>query len=373
MKDNPLKKLETLGQSLWLNSMTKDMLKSGKLQGLIEEDGLRGITSNPSIFEKAISESHIYDIDIRDLTLKKRDVKAIYETLSHRDTQNAADAFRSLYEKTDCKDGYVSLEVNPHLAYDTIGTIEEARRLWAALNRPNILIKIPATSEGLPAIKQLISEGINVNANLIFGLPRYRQVIGAYIAGITDRIDQGKPIENRASVASFFLNRIDSEIDPMEDNFTALGGEQAFFALSIRGEVAISSAKVAYKIYKKTFESELFVKMAEKGATPQRLVWAGTNPKNSDYKDTKYFEALVGPDTINTTNLKTLQDYRKHGNPTATLEVDLGQAYWVLSELPEIGIDIDKITEKLEKDAIEKSVKSFDKLMKSISKKSLEK
>lgn len=373
MKDNPLKKLETLGQALWLDCMTKDMFKGGKLKGLIEEDGLRGITSNLSIYEKAISESHIYDIDIRDLTLKKRDAKAIYETLSRRDTQNAADAFRSVYEKTDCKDGYVSLEVNPHLAYDTNRTIEEARRLWAALKRPNILIKIPATTEGLPAIKQLISEGINVNATLLFGLPSYRQVIRAYIAGITDRIDQGKTVKNIVSVASFFLNRIDSEIDPIEENFTALGGEQAFFALSIRGEVAISSAKVAYKIYKKTIESEFFVKMADKGAAPQRLVWAGTNPKNSDYKNIKYFEALVGPDTINTINLKTLQDYRKHGNPTAKLEADLGQAYWVLSELPEIGINIDLITERLEKEALNKSVKSFDKLMKSITKKSLEK
>lgn len=373
MKDNPLKKLETLGQALWLNCITKDMFKSGKLKGLIEEDGLRGITSNPSIFEKVISGSHIYDIDIRDLTLKKRDAKAIYETLSQRDIQNAADDFMSIYEKTDCKDGYVSQEINPYLAYDTIGTIEEARRLWAALNRPNILIKIPATTEGLPAIKQLIIEGINVDATLLFGLPRYRQVIRAYIAGIAERLDQGKPVKNIVSVASFFLNRIDSEIDPIEENFTALGGEQSFFALSIRGQVAISSAKVAYKIYMKTFESEQFAKLANKGAVPQRLRWAYTKPKNPDYNHIKYIEALIGPDTINTINHETLQDYQKHGHPAATLEADLGQAYWVLSELPEIGINIDRITEKLEKEGVEKSIKSFDKLMKSISKKSLEK
>jgi transaldolase len=373
MEDNPLKKVETLGQALWLDSLTKDMFKSGKLKELIEEDGLRGITSNASIFEKAISESHIYDIDIRDLTLKKRDAKAIYETLSLRDIQNAADEFRSIYEKTNCKDGYVSHGINPHLAYDTNGTIEEARRLWAALNRPNILIKIPATTEGLPAIKQLISEGINVDANLLFGLPRYRQVIRAYIAGLTARIDQGKPVKNIASVASFFLDRIDAEIDPIEDNFTALGGEQAFFALSVRGQVAISSTKVAYKIYMKTFESEQFAKLADKGALPQRLRWAYTKPKNPDYNHIKYIEALIGPETINTINPETLQDYRKHGDPAATLETDLGQAYWVLSELPEIGINIDIITERLEKEGIEKSIKSFDKLLKSISKKSLEK
>ena len=196
MKDNPLKKLGMLGQSIWLDYIRRDLITGGELRRLIEEDGLRGMTSNPSIFEKAIAESHIYDEDIRTMALKGKDVKAIYEALSQRDVQGAADEFRSVYEKTDGKDGYVSLEVNPHLAHDTKGTIEEARRLWAALNRPNVFIKVPATAEGLPAIQQLISEGINVNVTLLFGLPRYRQVAEAYIAGIEARLFQGKPVES---------------------------------------------------------------------------------------------------------------------------------------------------------------------------------
>ena len=269
MKENPLIKLETFGQSIWLDYIRRDMITSGELQRLIEEDGLRGITSNPSIFEKAIAESNIYDNEIHDLAIKNKDSKAIYETISQHDVQNAADKFRSIYEKTDGRDGYVSLEVNPHLAYDTQGTIEEARRLWSALNKPNVLIKVPATSEGLPAIQQLISEGINVNVTLLFGIPRYRQVIKAYIAGINDRISQGKSVDNIVSVASFFISRIDAVIDPKEEEFVALGGEQAHFATKIHGQVAISSAKIAYKIYQETFESEEFIKL---GATSQRLL-----------------------------------------------------------------------------------------------------
>ncbi len=195
MKDNPLKKLETLGQSIWLDYIRRDLIASGELRRLIEEDGLRGMTSNPSIFEKAIAESHIYDQDIRDMALKKKDVKVIYEALSQRDVQDAADEFRSVYENTDGKDGYVSLEVNPHLAHDAKGTIEEARRLWAALNRPNVFIKVPATSEGLPALQQLISEGINVNVTLLFGLPRYRRAAEAYIAGLESAHSPGEASE----------------------------------------------------------------------------------------------------------------------------------------------------------------------------------
>jgi transaldolase len=373
MKNNPLIELEALGQSIWLDYIRNDIFKSGMLRRLIEEDGLRGITSNPSLFEKAISESHIYDLDIRTLAFRKKDTKEIYETLSQRDIQKAADEFRPLYEKTDGKDGYVSLEVNPHLAYNTQGTIEEARRLWAALNRPNVFIKVPATTAGLPAIRQLISEGINVNVTLLFGLPRYRQVIKAYKAGIAARIEQGKPVKNVVSVASFFLSRIDSVIDPLEADFVASGGEQAHFATRIRGQVAISSAKIAYKIYKQAFEGKHFIELANKGASPQRLLWASTKPKNSDYSDIKYVEALIGPDTINTLTLETIEAYRKHGNPISSLEANLTQANWVFSELPEVGININRINRRLEKDGVEKFITSFDKLMESIAKKSSEK
>src|ERR1035437_8087646 len=256
MKNNPLKKLEALGQSIWLDYIRCDLITSGKLKLMIKEDGLRGMTSNPSIFEKAIAESHMYDKAISEIALKDKNIQLIYETICLRDVQNAADEFKTIYEKTDGKDGYVSLEVNPHLAHDTDGTIKEARRLWTALNRPNVLIKVPATTEGLPAIRQLISEGINVNVTLLFGLSRYRQVIKAYIAGLTARLDQGKPVKNIVSVASFFLSRIDSVMDPIEADFVASNGEQALFATDIRGQVAISYAKIAYKIYKKTFESK---------------------------------------------------------------------------------------------------------------------
>jgi transaldolase len=327
------------------------------------------MTSNPSIFEKAIAESNIYDQDIRDLGLRGKDVNTIYEIISQRDVQNAADEFRIVYEKTDGADGYVSLEVNPHLAHNTKGTIEEAHRLWAALDRPNVLIKVPATSEGLPAIRQLISEGINVNVTLLFGLPQYRQVTEAYIAGIRDRIGQGKPVKNIVSVASFFLSRIDAVIDPKEEDFVASSGEKAHFATKIRGQVAISSAKAAYKIYKDIFESEQFVKLADKGASPQRLLWASTKPKNPDYSDIKYIEALIGPNTINTIPLETLEAYRDHGNPFPQLAADLERASWVLSELSEVGIDIKNITEKLENDGVEKFIKSFDKLMEALTKK----
>jgi transaldolase len=373
MKDNPLKALEKLGQSIWLDYIRRDLIISGELRRLIGEDGLKGMTSNPSIFEKAIAESEIYDKDIHDLAKKKKNAKTIYETLSQRDVQNAAEEFRSVYDKTDGKDGYVSIEVNPHLAHDTKGTIEEARRLWATLKRPNILIKVPATTEGLPAIRQLISEGINVNVTLLFGLPRYRQVIEAYIAGLEARADQGKPLKHIASVASFFLSRIDALIDPKEEEFVALGGEQAHFATKIRGQVAISSAKVAYQIYKETIESEQFIKLARKGASPQRLLWASTSPKNPDYSDIKYVEALIGADTINTIPLETLEAYRDHGDPSSRLEVDLEQASWVMSELSEVGIDIKKVTKTLEKDGVKKFIKSFDKLMDALSKKSAEK
>ena len=367
MIKNPLKKLETLGQSIWLDYIRRDMIKSGELRRLIDEYGLHGITSNPSIFETAIAESNIYDDEIRDLAFKKKDIKTIYETLSLHDVQDAADEFRSIYKKTSSEDGYVSLEVNPHLAHDTKGTIEEARRLWATLNRPNVLIKVPATAAGLPAIQQLISDGINVNVTLLFGIPRYKEVISAYLTGINNRIAQGKSVKNIVSVASFFLSRIDAVIDPKEAEFIASGGEQTHFATKIRGQVAISSAKIAYKIYKETFESEQFLKL---GAFPQKLLWASTSPKDPEYSDIKYMEALIGPNTINTIPLKTLEAYLDHGNPALQLKADVEQASWVMSELSEVGIDINKTTEKLENDGVEKFIKSFDNLMKSIEKKS---
>jgi len=361
-----LKKLGTFGQSIWLDYIRRDLIASGELRRLIEEDGLRGMTSNPSIFEKAIAESHIYDQDIRDMALKKKDVKAIYETLSQRDVQSAADEFRSVYEKTDGKDGYVSLEVNPHLAHDTKGTIEEARRLWTALNRPNVFVKVPATSDGLPAIQQLISEGINVNVTLLFGLPRYRQVAEAYIAGLETCEAQGKPVKHIASVASFFLSRIDSMLDPMVEKFLKQSGKKTKIAKKVRGQVAISSAKSAYQIYKDIFGSNRFKKLADKGARVQRLLWASTSTKNPDYSDVKYIEPLIGPDTVNTVPLETIDAYRDHGDPKSRLEQDVKEANWIMARLPELGISIDKVTEQLEDEGVKKFNEPFDKLIETL-------
>lgn len=370
MKDNPLKKIETLGQSIWLDYIRRDLITSGALRRLIEEDGLRGMTSNPSIFEKAIAESHIYDQDIRDMALKKKNVKAIYETLSQSDVQNAADEFSSVYEKTEGKDGYVSLEVNPHLAHDTQGTIEEARRLWAALNRPNVFIKVPATSEGLPAIQQLISEGININVTLLFGLPRYLKVAEAYIAGLEARAAQDKPVKHIASVASFFLSRIDSLVDPLVEKFLDPGNTKMEIAKTVHGQVAISSAKAAYQFYKEIIGGDRFKKLAGQGARVQRLLWASTSTKNPDYSDVKYIEPLIGPDTVNTVPLETINAYRDHGDPKSRIEQDIKEANWIMARLSELGININEISQQLEDEGVRKFDEPFDKLMEALTKKS---
>ena len=368
MNANPLKTLGTLGQSIWLDYIRRDLITSGQLRRLIEEDGLQGMTSNPSIFEKAIVDSHEYDEDIRTMTLEGKEVKAIYETLTQRDVQSAADEFRSVYDKTDGNDGYVSLEVNPHLAHDTNGTVEEARRLWKTLARPNVFIKVPATTEGLAAIQELISEGINVNVTLLFGLPRYRQVANAYLAGLAARAARGKPVNHVASVASFFVSRIDGLVDPLLEKVIVQGGEKAGLAKSLRGHVAIASAKMAYQIYKEIVCSDRFKELAAQGARAQRVLWASTSTKNPDYSDVKYVEALIGPDTVNTAPLETLDAYRNHGDPKARLEQDVEEARLVLERLPQLGINIDHVTRQLEDDGVAKFNKPFDQLMDSLAK-----
>jgi transaldolase len=368
LKENHLKQLGLLGQSVWLDYIRRDLIVSGELRRLIESDGLRGMTSNPSIFEKAIAGSHDYDEDIRTMALDGKDCRAIYEALSQRDVQGAADEFLPLYDETGGKDGYVSLEVNPHLAHDTDGTIDEARRLWAALNRRNAMIKVPATTEGLPAIQQLISEGINVNVTLLFGLQRYRQVVEAYIAGIEHCLFQGKPVNHVASVASFFVSRIDTLIDPLLEKVIAQGGEGAQLAKQVHGQVAIASAKLAYQNFKEIFGSERFKKLTAQGAGMQRLLWASTGAKNPDYSDVKYVEALIGAHTVDTIPVETLNSYRDHGEPEARLEQDVDEAYRVLQQLPALGIDIDQVTRQLEDEGVEKFNHPFDELMETLAK-----
>ena len=369
MNENPLRKLQAFGQSVWLDYIRRDLIVSGELHRMLEADGLRGMTSNPSIFEQAVAGSNGYDQDIRTMARKGLGVTRIYEALVLSDVQSAADEFRLVYNKTDGKDGYVSLEVNPHLAHDTKGTIEEARHLWAALNRPNVFIKVPATTEGLPAIQQLISEGINVNVTLLFGLQRYRQVAEAYVAGIEARAAQGEPVQYVASVASFFVSRIDGLVDPLVEKFIAQDGQEAVLARQARGQVAIASAKMAYRIYQELFGSNRFKKLAGQGARVQRLLWASTGTKNPDYSDVKYVEALIGENTVNTIPLETLDAYRDHGDPKARLRKDVEQADRLLTRLPELGIRLDAVTQQLENEGVEKFTKPFDKLMEMVLKK----
>jgi transaldolase len=366
MNKNPLVKLATFGQSIWLDYIRRKMIKSGELKKFIDADGLKGVTSNPAIFQKAIAGSDDYDEAIRKLTQADKSVKEIYETLTVEDVGQAADVFRPLYDREDGKDGFVSLEVNPHLAHDTQGTITEARHLWQALSRPNVLIKVPATKEGLPAIRQLISEGVNVNVTLLFGLPRYKEVAEAYISGLEVRAEKGQPLKQVASVASFFLSRIDALLDPKLEGMAAASGPNDNRAAELQGQIAIASAKVAYTIYQASFGSERFKKLAVRGARPQRLLWASTSTKNPAYSDVKYVEPLIGPETVNTLPLETLEAYRDHGNPAPQLTEAVDRYASYLQRLPELGIDLNQATQQLEDEGVEKFNQPFDALMKTL-------
>jgi transaldolase len=374
MEGNPLLKFQSLGQSVWIDFVRRGMLSSGELQKLIEEDGVQGVTSNPSIFEKAIAGSHDYDDAIRAQgshpatgprggTLEGKTAAEIYQMLTVDDAQRIADLFRPVYDRLDGRDGFVSLEISPHLAYDTEGTIDEARRLWAALDRPNVLIKVPATRRGLPAIAHLISEGINVNVTLRFGLERYWDVVEAYAAGLQARVARDQPLERVASVASFFLSRVDVLVDPLLENLIQAGGPRAETAQTLHGQVAIASARMAYQIYKGVFSSDAFRQWEARGARPQRLLWASTSTKNPAYSDVKYVEALIGPETVNTMPLETLHAYRDHGQPAARLEEEVPEAGRVLDSLPELEIDLAALTRQLEEEGVQKFNESFDRLM----------
>jgi transaldolase len=369
MKQNPLLRLQDFGQSIWQDYIRRKMILTGELKKLIDEDGIRGVTSNPAIFDKAIAGSHDYDNAISAMALEGKDIEEIYQTLTVEDVQNAADEFRRLYDSSDGKHGFVSLEVNPHLAHDAAGTIEEARRLWKALDRPNVFIKVPATQEGLSAIQGLIGEGINVNVTLLFGLARYHKVTEAYIAGLEARMADGQPLERVASVASFFLSRIDVLVDAMLEKFMKNDGPKAKLASELRGQVAIASAKLAYRIYQEIFNGERFKQLAAKGARTQRVLWASTSTKNPDYADVKYVEALIGPETINTLPQETLSAYRDHGEPAARLKEGLEKASRILAQLAQLDIDIDRVTQQLEDEGVEKFNKPYDSLMETLKEK----
>lgn len=354
---NPLNKIRNQGQSIWLDLLDREIMDSGKLQSLIDDDDLRGLTSNPSIFEKAISGSSDYDKDIAKLSKKESDNGAIFFGIAIEDIQRAADIFKPVFNKTDGKDGFVSLEVSPHLARDTDGTIKQARDLWKRVDRKNVMIKIPGTEEGLPAIRQCLSEGININVTLLFGLPRYREITEAFMGGLEDRIKNGQPIDHVASVASFFLSRIDVMVDPLLKD---KGAD------NLVGEIAIASAKKAYQIYLDMIKSERFKKLEAKGAHPQRVLWASTSTKDPSFSDVLYVETLVGKDTINTLPMETIDAFRDHGTVADTVTQNMDKANSALDKLKDLGIDIDDVTKKLEDEGIEKFNQAYDKLLESI-------
>jgi transaldolase/glucose-6-phosphate isomerase len=369
MSENPLKKLESFGQSIWMDFIRRNSLETGQLKGWIEEDGVSGVTSNPSIFDKAIAGSHDYDDQIEELAKGGANEREIYEEVVTKDIQMAADLFRPTYDRLEGKDGFVSVEVSPGLAHDTQGSIEEARKWWNAVNRPNVMIKVPGTAEGIPAIRQLISEGINVNITLLFGLPRYREVIEAYLSGLEERASKGQSIDRIASVASFFLSRIDTLVDPMIEKIEHENWSEADRARKAHGMVAIASARVAYQIFLEEFQKERFKKLVQKGALTQRLLWASTSTKNPAYSDVKYVEALIGPDTINTVPVETLNAYRDHGKPAPCLTEDVEEARQVLRSLVRMDIDLDQVTQQLEDEGVQKFIDSYSQLMTSIQQK----
>ncbi len=360
MKQNKIMKIKDLGQSIWLDFFDREIMDSGKLKMLIEEDGISGVTSNPSIFEKAISSVPDYDEDITCLAQSNKSLDEIFFSLAVKDIKRAADLFKPVYKKSNGEDGFVSLEVSPHLAHDTEGTIRQAEKLWKAVGRKNVMIKIPATDEGLPAIRKCISEGININITLLFGLPRYKEVADAYISGLEDRFNANRPISQVSSVASFFLSRIDVMVDPMLESKRMS---------TLKGELAIASAKKAYQIYKDVFTGQRFRRLQALGAKRQKVLWASTSSKDPSFSDVKYVEALIGNETINTIPLETLDAFNDHGNAESLLENDPAKASYVLDQLIINGIDINAITKKLEDEGIEKFNKAYDKILKGIEKK----
>ncbi|MEP6749635.1 MAG: transaldolase [Bacteroidota bacterium] len=360
MIQNKVRQIRNFGQSIWLDFFDREMLNSGKLKKMIAADGISGLTSNPSIFEKAISSGADYDEDIATLSQTKRSYEVIFFSLAVKDMKRAADLFKNVYKESNGEDGFVSLEVSPHLAHDTEGTISQARELWKAVGRRNVMIKIPATEAGLPAIRKCISEGININITLLFGLPRYGEVVNAYLSGLEDRIKANKPIDQITSVASFFLGRIDTMINPL---LPANGLD------NLRGHVAIACAKQAYGMYKKAFSGQRFKTLEPYRAKRQRLLWASTSTKDLTFSDVKYVASLIGAETINTITLETLEAFRDHGMPENRLEDDMDKAAAVLAQLKDKNIDITAITQKLEDEGIEKFNKAHDQILEAIKKK----
>lgn len=366
---NPLKDLLAYGQSPWMDYIRRDLLTSGELKKTIENDGLRGMTSNPAIFEKAITGSSVYADILTAPDSKTLNAKGVYEKIAIRDVQDACDIFRPVYEETKRRDGYVSLEVSPYLANDTAGTVEEARRLWKAVNRPNVMIKVPATPEGIPAIRTLLEEGHNINVTLLFAQSAYEQVAEAFISALEARAARGQDISQIASVASFFVSRIDSLVDSKVDELlkTAQSDKKALLE-SVHGKVAIANAKLTYQKYLELFGGGRWKALAAKGAHSQRVLWASTSTKNPKYRDVLYVEELIGADTVDTIPPATFDAFRDHGKLRNSLTEDVAGAATVMANLDKAGISMKDVTDKLLVDGVKLFADAFKTLLEAVGK-----
>jgi transaldolase/glucose-6-phosphate isomerase len=362
---NPLRALLEFGQSPWMDYIRRDLLASGALKKMIQEDGLMGMTSNPTIFEKAITGSKDYADILESPEAKKLDAKGVYEKIAIRDVQDAADIFKGVYQQSKRRDGYVSLEVSPLLANDTQATIDEARRLWKSVGRENVMIKVPGTKEGLPAIRQLLEEGININITLLFAQSVYEQVAEAFIAALEARVKKGQEISHIASVASFFVSRIDTLIDSIIDaklKAETDAGKRALLT-GLQGKVAIANAKMTYRKYQEIYGTPRWKALAAKGAQTQRLLWASTSTKNPKYRDVMYVEELIGPETVDTIPPATFDAFRYHGRVRPSLTENVDEAAKVMASLEKAGISMKEVTEKLVVDGVKLFADAFKQLL----------
>ncbi|KWT91611.1 MULTISPECIES: transaldolase [unclassified Variovorax] len=369
---NPLQQLHEAGQAVWLDFVDRKFLAEGGLRKLIEEDALTGVTSNPSIFEKAMGHGDAYDAGFKAWLAEAgtgAGAVAAYEAQAIRDIQHAADDLRPVYGRLLCRDGYASLEVSPYLATNTLDTIEEARRLWAAVDRPNLMVKVPGTEAGVPAIRQLIEDGLNINVTLLFSQDAYRAVAEAFVAGLEERVETGRSIDRIAGVASFFVSRIDAQIDKAIDQRIKDRDPDSAALKALRGRVAIANAKMAYALYREQIASPRWQALAARGAMPQRLLCASTGTKDLSYPPTLYVDTLIGPDTVNTMPPKTMDAFRAHGVVTPSLAEDIEDARHILSETERLGLDLQAVTAELVEDGVRQFADAADKLLAAVEKK----
>jgi len=362
MASNPLLQIKELGQSIWLDNLTRSMLREGRLAKLVAEDGLAGVTSNPAIFNKAMTRGSDYDDQLRALAEEGRTAGEIFETMAVDDIQGACDVLRPVFDAANGTDGFVSLEVSPHLARDAAGTVGEARRLWKRVERPNAFIKIPGTPEGIPAVEQCLTEGINVNITLLFSLTAYQDVMDAHLRALEARMERQEPLATVASVASFFLSRIDTKVDKRLDAMKESGMHPAE-AASLRGKAAIASARIAYQMWRKTYSGPRWEALLDAGARFQKPLWASTSTKDPAYSDVLYVETLIGPHTVNTLPDETVDAFRDHGRAALTLVDDLDEQHRVLEELDRIGISMKQVTDELVEEGVKKFSDPFDALI----------